>query len=102
MGDPAQETPRAFGHGMVQQPAGWPLPDDNPIAKTIRSATGRANSTSWVTMIIVIPASAKTRATPSTSRLGRGRNRSEEHTPELHSHLNLLSRLLLEKKKQHP
>src|SRR5260370_8774517 len=27
------------------------------------------------------------------------KERSEEHTPELHSHLNLLCRLLLEKKK---
>src|SRR5260370_6839596 len=29
------------------------------------------------------------------------RNRSEEHTSELQSHLNLVCRLLLEKKKQH-
>src|SRR5690242_20954347 len=33
-------------------------------------------------------------------RLGRGgRNRSEEHTSELQSHVNLVCRLLLEKKK---
>src|SRR5260370_18144097 len=30
-----------------------------------------------------------------------GRPRSEEHTSELQSHLNLVCRLLLEKKKQH-
>src|SRR5260370_19522276 len=30
---------------------------------------------------------------------GRARNRSEEHTSELQSHLNLVCRLLLEKKK---
>src|SRR5260370_23494734 len=29
-------------------------------------------------------------------------HRSEEHTSELQSHLNLVCRLLLEKKKQHP
>src|SRR5260370_20899867 len=32
---------------------------------------------------------------------GTGRERSEEHTSELQSHLNLVCRLLLEKKKQH-
>src|SRR4051812_49939143 len=30
------------------------------------------------------------------------RSRSEEHTSELQSHVNLVCRLLLEKKKQHP
>src|SRR5260370_12642973 len=30
-----------------------------------------------------------------------GENRSEEHTSELQSHLNLVCRLLLEKKKKH-
>src|SRR5260370_17992300 len=33
------------------------------------------------------------------SRDGRARSRSEEHTSELQSHLNLVCRLLLEKKK---
>src|SRR5260370_36952745 len=33
---------------------------------------------------------------------GRCRLRSEEHTSELQSHLNLVCRLLLEKKKTHP
>src|SRR5260370_12152747 len=32
-------------------------------------------------------------------RTGRGASRSEEHTSELQSHLNLVCRLLLEKKK---
>src|SRR5260370_10739932 len=38
----------------------------------------------------------------SRQRLGRGnrRARSEEHTSELQSHLNLVCRLLLEKKKK--
>src|SRR5260370_8382868 len=35
---------------------------------------------------------------PRTPR-GRGQRRSEEHTSELQSHLNLVCRLLLEKKK---
>src|SRR5207237_9610606 len=33
---------------------------------------------------------------------GRAPHRSEEHTSELQSHLNLVCRLLLEKKKKHP
>src|SRR5260370_31715999 len=36
---------------------------------------------------------------PNLSRPLRYRNRSEEHTSELQSHLNLVCRLLLEKKK---
>src|SRR5260370_7399354 len=35
---------------------------------------------------------------PSPDRSGRTRQRSEEHTSELQSHLNLVCRLLLEKK----
>src|SRR5260370_19784674 len=34
------------------------------------------------------------------ARMGGGRARSEEHTSELQSHLNLVCRLLLEKKKR--
>src|SRR5260370_3797790 len=41
---------------------------------------------------------------PSKSRVGPGLPfvRSEEHTSELQSHLNLVCRLLLEKKKKNP
>src|SRR5260370_28524993 len=39
------------------------------------------------------------RPSASRTRAGRGR-RSEEHTSELQSHLNLVCRLLLEKKKK--
>src|SRR5260370_20060393 len=38
----------------------------------------------------------------SEKRRGAGRDRSEEHTSELQSHLNLVCRLLLEKKKKDP
>src|SRR5260370_20782405 len=34
--------------------------------------------------------------------IGAGSSRSEEHTSELQSHLNLVCRLLLEKKKKNP
>src|SRR4051812_49894306 len=37
---------------------------------------------------------------PSGSWGSRGRGRSEEHTSELQSHVNLVCRLLLEKKKK--
>src|SRR5260370_27488828 len=42
---------------------------------------------------------AKTRALASAARVGSSA-RSEEHTSELQSHLNLVCRLLLEKKKK--
>src|SRR5260370_19725981 len=38
---------------------------------------------------------------PPPNGLRLGRSRSEEHTSELQSHLNLVCRLLLEKKKPH-
>src|SRR5207237_10451760 len=41
---------------------------------------------------------AKTSGSPPTMPAGCLRNRSEEHTSELQSHLNLVCRLLLEKK----
>src|SRR5260370_4813866 len=38
----------------------------------------------------------------ATNRCSAGASRSEEHTSELQSHLNLVCRLLLEKKKTNP
>src|SRR5260370_19595444 len=43
-----------------------------------------------------------TRAREAGSGLARSCYRSEEHTSELQSHLNLVCRLLLEKKKKQP
>src|SRR5260370_41608870 len=43
-----------------------------------------------------MPPSQRSRAPPGSGR----RRRSEEHTSELQSHLNLVCRLLLEKKKK--
>src|SRR5260370_30419566 len=45
-------------------------------------------------------ASGRGRAPSDVGRHGRMRKRSEEHTSELQSHLNLVCRLLLEKKKE--
>src|SRR6266480_4972053 len=44
------------------------------------------------------PSPSRTRTGPSRTRPGR---RSEKHTSELQSHVNLVCRLLLEKKKKH-
>src|SRR5690242_21611314 len=38
---------------------------------------------------------------PAAARCQAGQQRSEEHTSELQSHVNLVCRLLLEKKKKH-
>src|SRR5260370_10458724 len=46
------------------------------------------------------PSCVRPRCSCSTSRCPTSMRRSEEHTSELQSHLNLVCRLLLEKKKQ--
>src|SRR5260370_10906815 len=45
------------------------------------------------------PVQTGLKAIDSMVPIGRGQRRSEEHTSELQSHLNLVCRLLLEKKK---
>src|SRR5260370_239559 len=64
------------------------LHDALPISRT----SGRALVTSWPARLIV-PEVARTSPLRTPSR-------SEEHTSELQSHLNLVCRLLLEKKKK--
>src|SRR5260370_32494927 len=54
---------------------------------------------------VVLPSGQRHRYTPvqvprDGARFQVGRTRSEEHTSELQSHLNLVCRLLLEKKKK--
>src|SRR5260370_22984019 len=46
------------------------------------------------------PSSWRNAATPGSASRRQSSNRSEEHTSELQSHLNLVCRLLLEKKKR--
>src|SRR5260370_24899551 len=48
----------------------------------------------------VLPGSAARQGSSPTVNPQRGGTRSEEHTSELQSHLNLVCRLLLEKKKK--
>src|SRR4029077_19598120 len=52
-----------------------------------------------ISAILPPPRTRSTRPTGSPSRRDSGSSRSEEHTSELQSHLNLVCRLLLEKKK---
>src|SRR5207237_1526935 len=63
-----------------------------------------ASRSSWTPYISAV--NSKPRRSRSVSRAGAAparlteRDRSEEHTSELQSHLNIVCRLLLEKKKQ--
>src|SRR5260370_32750545 len=53
-------------------------------------------------LTLLMASSSTLSVAPSTASGHRGRTwRSEEHTSELQSHLNLVCRLLLEKKKNH-
>src|SRR5467141_5048971 len=47
------------------------------------------------------PPHRRSRWSSAPRQLSGGQRRSEEHTSELQSHLNLVCRLLLEKKKKH-
>src|SRR5260370_15466890 len=55
---------------------------------------------SW-TVVVDLGRDAVTGKRRQVWRSVKGPKRSEEHTSELQSHLNLVCRLLLEKKKQH-
>src|SRR5260370_17426521 len=56
--------------------------------------------------VVIVSEDVAARTWPGLDPIGRPRARrdirSEEHTSELQSHLNLVCRLLLEKKKQFP
>src|SRR5207237_7999882 len=71
-------------------------PADRPSRRSVdRPRAGSAGPASGAP---AVPAPARPRRDRSTPP--RDRDRSEEHTSELQSHLNLVCRLLLEKKKQ--
>src|SRR5260370_14804659 len=81
---------------LLQTPPGWPVTQTLELSKRRKagfpSMAAMAEETALPWMVVssmMIPAeSARTSA------------RSEEHTSELQSHLNLVCRLLLEKKKK--
>src|SRR5438477_8611311 len=64
-----------------------------PYTTLFRSCANRAGSERW-------RRSERTTRGKTAPAPPRGRKRSEEHTSELQSHVNLVCRLLLEKKKK--
>src|SRR5260370_18804826 len=66
------------------------LHDAPPISPRLPSASMMSRATA---------AAARQRSLPRRATFTAGSRRSEEHTSELQSHLNLVCRLLLEKKK---
>src|SRR5260370_14490868 len=72
-----------------------------PYTTLFRSACCSPNlaSRSWATIEAAAAATRSMCSTPLERRGHTARSRSEEHTSELQSHLNLVCRLLLEKKK---
>src|SRR5207237_10755001 len=63
-----------------------------------RAPMTTASSASWCTF--VLPGGMRIASAGPITEVDAIRIRSEEHTSELQSHLNLVCRLLLEKKKQ--
>src|SRR5260370_25995720 len=79
--------------GPARLAAGWPrLAARQDLAIELQRAHGEAHR----------PAAVAPAAADSSQRAAAAAERSEEHTSELQSHLNLVCRLLLEKKKTHP
>src|SRR4051812_49597928 len=83
---------------MIRPPPISPLFPYTPLS---RSAAALLTVTSSLPVIVSQPASQTVLpgASASLSVTAPGRTRSEEHTSELQSHVNLVCRLLLEKKK---
>src|SRR5260370_11785121 len=71
------------------------------ITRTMVSMMGDASKTSIVRASVIRPARGIQSLSRPSMRLLEPAARSEEHTSELQSHLNLVCRLLLEKKKKH-
>src|SRR5438477_1084096 len=66
-----------------------------PYTTLFRSRGPRACRNGWSS-----PSTRCVRCSPRSSRSSASTSRSEEHTSELQSHVNLVCRLLLEKKKK--
>src|SRR5260370_11563822 len=74
-----------------------PLHDALPIChETIAAMQDRTHSLQAASVASTAPAPTPAQAAPTAQET----RRSEEHTSELQSHLNLVCRLLLEKKKK--
>src|SRR5260370_47528 len=77
-----------------------PLHDALPISRRA-AATASSGSRCRRSLARAQRSAAGAAAPPSARRGRRADGRSEEHTSELQSHLNLVCRLLLEKKKKY-
>src|SRR5260370_32389194 len=75
------------------------LHDALPISRSTGSSMKTISGTASPASRAISPATSS--ATRAFGPWPAPRNRSEEHTSELQSHLNLVCRLLLEKKKIH-
>src|SRR5260370_25088237 len=71
-----------------------------PYTTLFRSAGFALRSASWAFGASAVANGVKPPGWRAGARSGHRRGRSEEHTSELQSHLNLVCRLLLEKKKK--
>src|SRR5260370_8919083 len=69
-----------------------------------KNDSGRVDPFAPATLFVTRPRAADShaRANENAAAMPTTANRSEEHTSELQSHLNLVCRLLLAKKKTHP
>src|SRR5260370_19234650 len=72
-----------------------------PYTTLFRSPNNAVRSAIRSTKILSFAACAPSPTAPRPSKVAVGEGRSEEHTSELQSHLNLVCRLLLEKKKSY-
>src|SRR5260370_20492629 len=85
---------------ISSRPAGFPGAVDLSFLAQLRMAPRNAFCKAARSAIRTSRAAAF--STASTCTRWHGARRSEEHTSELQSHLNLVCRLLLEKKKKYP
>src|SRR5207247_10098345 len=97
----------SFPYNATAPPSIYPLSlhDALPISRRVMSRSARANSSSPGSLLPPLSArSSRARrmtASPSSSGLKLlACSRSEEHTSELQSRVDLVCRLLLEKKKE--
>src|SRR5260370_5669116 len=82
---------------MIRRPPRSTLFPYTTLFRSARSNGAPAPASGYLRFV---PASCRSATATSASPLGELCLRSEEHTSELQSHLNLVCRLLLEKKNQ--
>src|SRR5260370_19198946 len=93
---------------MIRRPPRSTLFPYTTLFRSRRGIQARSPGKGALTKAACPPSSGNSRRTapdtsdgPGSAAAGRNGSRSEEHTSELQSHLNLVCRLLLEKKKLH-